>query len=301
MPTRAYYNENDVYCAAWLRNLIAAGHIAPGDVDERSIKDVRPDDLAGYTQCHFFAGIGVWSYALRCAGWPDDRPVWTGSCPCPSFSVAGKGAGKKDAARHLWPEWLRLISECLPATIFGEQVSAAIGYGWLDDVFISLEQRDYACGAVVFPAASCGAPHIRERLYFVGQSNCAGSQPWRRSAAPVGYGGAFVAASGADGLADSAHTNWRRGERGTQTGAWAQGERRRGLAQSSLASGPVNGFWRDAEWIACLDGKARPVKSGLAPLVTIAASRVGRLRAYGNCITASQATEFIRAYCEVTD
>ena len=61
----AYYNEFDPFAAAWLRNLIAQGLIAPGDVDERSIKDVSPDDLRGYTQCHFFAGIGGWSYAAR--------------------------------------------------------------------------------------------------------------------------------------------------------------------------------------------------------------------------------------------
>jgi DNA (cytosine-5)-methyltransferase 1 len=60
----AYYNEHDPFAAAWLRNLIAAGHIAPGDVDERSIVDVRSADLVGYRQCHFFAGIGVWSHAL---------------------------------------------------------------------------------------------------------------------------------------------------------------------------------------------------------------------------------------------
>ena len=76
-----YYNENDPKAAAWLRALIGEGQIAPGDVDERSIKDVRPDDLTPYTQHHFFAGIGVWSHALRRAGWPDERPVWTGSCP----------------------------------------------------------------------------------------------------------------------------------------------------------------------------------------------------------------------------
>ena len=54
-------------------------------VDERDIRDVRPDDLRGFTQLHFFAGIGVWTYALRRAGWPDDRPVWTGSLPVPAF------------------------------------------------------------------------------------------------------------------------------------------------------------------------------------------------------------------------
>ena len=61
----AYYNENDPKAAAWLRELIRGGHIADGVVDERSIEDVLPSDLAGYTQHHFFAGIGGWSYALR--------------------------------------------------------------------------------------------------------------------------------------------------------------------------------------------------------------------------------------------
>ena len=75
----AYYNEIDAYAAQWLRNLIREGLIAPGDVDERSIVDVRADDLRGYEQCHFFAGIGGWSYALRLAGWPDDRATPSGS------------------------------------------------------------------------------------------------------------------------------------------------------------------------------------------------------------------------------
>src|SRR5512139_3012827 len=120
---RAYYNEHDKYAAAWLRELIVAGMIADGDVDERSVLDVRPDELTDYTQLRLFAGIGVWSYALRCAGWPDDRPVWTGSCPCQPFSAAGKRGGTADE-RHLWPAWHHLISICKPATVFGEQVAS---------------------------------------------------------------------------------------------------------------------------------------------------------------------------------
>ena len=119
----AYYNEIDPYAAQHLRNLIASGLIAPGDVDERSIEDVAPDDLAGYGQCHFFAGVGVWSYALRRAGVPDDFPVWTGSCPCQPFSSAGKGAGFADE-RHLWPAFHWLISQCRPAVVLGEQVAS---------------------------------------------------------------------------------------------------------------------------------------------------------------------------------
>ncbi|MGX6574227.1 DNA cytosine methyltransferase [Klebsiella quasipneumoniae] len=169
MSAAAYYNEIDPFAAQWLRNLIAAGHIAPGEVDERSIEDVTPDDLRGFTQCHFFAGIGVWSHSLRLAGWPDDRPVWTGSCPCQPFSAAGKGDGFADE-RHLWPHFFHLISERRPQHVFGEQVAAGNANVWFDIVQADLEGMGYAFGLVPFTSAGIGAPHIRERAYWVAES-----------------------------------------------------------------------------------------------------------------------------------
>lgn len=166
----AYYNEFEPYAADWLRNLIKKGLIADGEVDTRSVVDVRADDLRGFTQCHFFAGLGGWSYACRLAGWPDTRPIWTGSCPCQPFSVAGRGEGQADE-RHLWPEWFRLIRECRPDTILGEQVAAAIGKDWLDGVCVDLEGEGYACGPVVLPACAVDAPHRRDRLWFVAMAD----------------------------------------------------------------------------------------------------------------------------------
>ena len=167
----AYYNDNDPFICEWLRELIQAGLIADGEVDDRSIELVQPEDLRGFSQCHFFAGIGGWSYALRLAGWPDDRPVWTGSCPCQPFSSAGKGDGAADP-RHLWPAWFRLIRECRPECVFGEQVASPDGLGWFDRVSTDLEGADYAVGAVDTCAASVGAFHIRQRLYFVADAEC---------------------------------------------------------------------------------------------------------------------------------
>lgn len=166
----AYYNEIEPYAAQWLRNLISAGLIASGDVDTRSITEVQPNDVAGYTQCHFFAGIAGWSLALRMAGWPDCRPVWTGSCPCQPFSVSGS-AGRQSDERHLWPDWARLIGKCKPPVIFGEQVDSAIAAGWLDDCFHDLEGEAYACAAAVLPAIGVGSLHERSRLFWVADSS----------------------------------------------------------------------------------------------------------------------------------
>ncbi|GHK50435.1 hypothetical protein KPZU09_01710 [Klebsiella pneumoniae] len=185
MSAAAYYNEIDPFAAQWLRNLIAAGHIAPGEVDERSIEDVTPDDLKGFTQCHFFAGIGVWSHSLSLAGWPDDRPVWTGSCPCQPFSAAGKGDGFADE-RHLWPHFFHLISERRPQHVFGEQVAAGNANVWFDLVQADLEGMGYAFGLVPFTSAGIGAPHIRERAYWVANADSVASDRRGSVRAPGG-------------------------------------------------------------------------------------------------------------------
>lgn len=223
MTRGAYYNEFDPYAAQWLRNLIAAGHIAPGDVDERSIVDVRPDDLKGYTQVHFFAGIGGWSLAARLAGWPDDRPLWTGSCPCQPFSAAGKRKGTADE-RHLWPVFAALIAECRPAVVAGEQVASKDGLGWLDGVWADLETARYAVWAADYCAAGVGAPHIRQRLWWLGHSNSAGRsprefEPQRAATRPEQSAGSSPSSSGS-GLADAngGHASTERQQPGRQHG-----------------------------------------------------------------------------------
>lgn len=180
-----YYNEIDPFACRWLKNLIKKGLIPNGIVDNRSIEDVMPSEIAGYTQCHFFAGIGAWALALRKAGWEDDKPVWTGSCPCQPFSQAGKGKGLADK-RHLWPAWFHLIEQCKPSIIFGEQVSSKDGLTWLDVVQSDLDSANYTNAAVDLCAAGFGAPHIRQRLWFVADSK---SERWLRSkntTAPAG-------------------------------------------------------------------------------------------------------------------
>lgn len=237
----AYYNENDPFAAQWLKNLIAAGHIAPGDVDDRSIRDVNADDLKGYIQCHFFAGIGVWSHALRLAGWADGRPVWTGSCPCQPFSAAGKREGTADE-RHLWPVWYDLIRQRQPATVFGEQVSSKDGLGWFDLVCADLESSNYAVGAADLCAASVGAPHIRQRLWFVAYA-ADQRHDGRRASEAVGGAEQFERC-GHDGLG---HAESERRERRSDDGNGRWGQQPSGHSgESGLAN--ADGGSTSAEW-----------------------------------------------------
>ncbi|EAQ3893757.1 DNA cytosine methyltransferase [Salmonella enterica subsp. enterica serovar Typhimurium] len=310
MIPAAYYNEIDPFAAQWLRNLIAGGHIAPGEVDERSIEDVTPDDLRGFTQCHFFAGIGVWSHSLRLAGWPDDKPVWTGSCPCQPFSAAGKGDGFADE-RHLWPHFFHLISERRPQHVFGEQVAAGNANAWFDLVQADLEGMEYAFGLVPFPAAGIGAPHIRERAYWVAH---AGSE--YESAAGNETGSSTRLRSRAtDGMANTTGQLHHQCDDCTNERGRSRDTEQNRMGCEPVRPLEVNGFWRDADWLFCRDGKWRPVEPGTFPLVDGAAARlgrvepgvarvassnrVGRLKGYGNAINAQAAAEFIRAYMGV--
>ena len=165
MKKWAYYNEFDLKAAEWLRELIKQCLIMDGEVDTRSICDVKPDDVRGFIRVGFFAGIGGWDYALRLAGWPEDEEIWHGSCPCQAFSTAGKQKGFDDH-RDLWPVFFNLIKECRPKRLYGEQVENAIKHGWLDRVYADLEAENYAVGAAVLGAHSVGAPHMRQRLYW---------------------------------------------------------------------------------------------------------------------------------------
>lgn len=359
----AYYNEIDPIAAQTLRNLIAAGHIARGIVDERSIEDVHPSDLRGFTQCHFFAGFGVWSLALRRAGWTDDRPVWTGSCPCQPFSAAGQGAGFNDE-RHLWPAFYHLIGEHGPSDVFGEQVASSDADAWIDLVQTDMEALGHAFGAVPFPSAGIGAPHIRDRTYWVAHSQSnrhERARKLRKSARGNGsahsrtimrvgntsgqglgecececgiLGGSSATVKGETsirtgihscGLADAdgrqcdgfsivgrAERHWQdtgrpqsigQSESRSKNGKLGGGQRRREpselvILDNGVWTGPTNGFWGDADWLFCRDGKWRPVEPGTFPLANGAPARVGRLRGYGNAINAKQAEIFIKVAME---
>lgn len=407
----AYYNDFDKDVCAWLRELIKAGLIAPGEVDQRSILDVTADDVRGFTQVHFFAGIGGWSCALRLAGWPDDRPVWTGSPPCQPFSAAGQQKGRDDA-RHLAPHFVDLVRAGRPGMLFGEQVASADVFGkapkrargnavappqwaWLDDLLNRMEAARYAVGASDFPSAGVGAPHIRQRTFFgavshewladsdgrnasaeglqcggeqrqqsqdggadirlahqhqhgrgasaergihdaehhleprggsVGLGNANGARgtawipeppqrhegqpevldngmrglsgPDARRSADGGMGNARCAAGERDARGIPAPQAREHGPRIAVDGGLLVGPEHAGPGLGFGQPGPLHGFWRDADWLFCRDGKWRPVEPGTFPLAHGIPGRVGLLRGYGNAINPHAAARFIPSFTE---
>jgi DNA (cytosine-5)-methyltransferase 1 len=298
----ALYNEIEPHAAAWLRNLIALGEIPDGVVDERSIVDVRGDDLAGCDELHFFAGIGVWARAVAEAEQASNRrlarPLFTGSCPCQPLSAAGQRKGHVDQ-RHLWPAFHRLIAERRPATILGEQVASQDGREWMAAVRHDLEASGYAVGTAILPACGLGAPHLRYRLFWMAD--------------------ALERDGATGGLADAERLRERHGSRRVGTPERETEGRQSELgheAEDALDDRPIGRprppdcFWSDADWIFCRDGKWRPIEPQSFPLVDGSAfhlgsggpyegmSRTGMLRGYGNAVVLPVARAFVECAME---
>ena len=323
-----YYNEIDPYCIHWLDNLIDAGVIPKGVIDTRPIEEIDPYEIRGFTQYHFFAGLGGWSEALRLAGWPEDQPIITGSCPCQPFSCAGKGQGETDP-RHLWPFFYKHIAELGIPVVVGEQVASNDGREWLDALRIDLERTGYVVGCADLPAAGVAAPHIRSRLFWMANTDNGGRQQYAPNTGRHGtldQSSKQIQQSSVDcvhgRMANSDSSSGRNNKAGESESM--DGERRSvDIGLGSIASGlgdassteterlrsisiPLESEqetgrssnaidWQGVKFIECSDGKARPVKPGICPLAHGIPGRVGQLRAYGNAIVPQVAAQFVRS------
>lgn len=348
---KAYYNEWDKDAAAWLRQLIKNGLITDGVVDERSITEVSASDIRGFDRVHWFAGIGTWDYCLSESGW-GDRPVWTASLPCQPFSAAGKQLGKEDE-RHLLPHFLGLVRECKPDVIFGEQVGRAIQHGWLDDLHAEMEAQEYAIGHIVFGAHSIGAAHIRQRLYWVANSidimhkrAIIRSNGKKETASTINWENIIESREScrtSENVRGMGNPEYEQHERRLSGYREEPGENGQWTASEFAGSSQIGGMginddnrckqgsettkaarYRNTvdsaggiDWLYCRDGKYRPVKSGIKPLVNgsargmvrgsdqseeeikpneTAEAHAMRLKGYGNAIVSGCTIEFIKTF-----
>ena len=340
---KIFYNDVDPGCCEWLSKLVKANLIPEGKIDGQSIVGLRAADLMGFNRVHLFAGIGGWERALQLAGWPEDESVWTGSCPCPPFSNAGKKKRCPECCcenlishpfktgifvccecfyeweadgRHLWPEFRRLIEECRPGYIFGEQVSSKDGRVWLSGVHATLEKMGYGFWAVDTCSAGVNSPNIRQRLFWVAynktprqlrkeelennKENC--RTGWRFNTSNTSK------IRSCFGMGNTKSSNGKVSEK-----QW----------ESSLESGGTSrsSFWSDFKYIDCQDGKTRriPTESPLFRLATGVFSGMdfsnGELTMFplakrmkkhrillsgiGNAINPIVASEFIKTFMEI--
>lgn len=251
----------DAAVCAWLEQLVADDMLI-GEVRHADIRDLPSDSLRGYDRVHLFAGIGGWELALRLADWPDDLPVWTGSCPCQPFSVAGRQKGTRDR-RHLWPDMRRHIEECRPPLVFGEQVAGPAGRQWLAFVRSDLERLGYAVGVADLPAASVGAPHLRQRLWWGAVLTSDITNVYHRWGAARSAGNHTSDANGCD--------RWP---------AWTTGA----------------DWLETAGWWPCADGKARPFEVRIRPVGHAVPGRAVLVRGAGNAIVPQVGATFAVAF-----
>lgn len=103
--------------------------------------------------------------------------ILTGGFPCQPYSSAGKRLGKEDE-RHLWPHMLRVISEVKPAYVVGENVRGLTNWSGglvFEEVCVDLESQGYEVQPILLPACAVGAPHRRDRVWFIAKNTmCSG-------------------------------------------------------------------------------------------------------------------------------
>ena len=105
--------------------------------------------------------------------WQSDDIILTGGFPCQPYSQAGKRLGKEDE-RHLWPEMLRVVREVRPRYIVGENVGGIVNWSdglVFEEVQVDLENEGYEVQAFILPACAVDAPHRRDRVWFIANSD----------------------------------------------------------------------------------------------------------------------------------
>lgn len=261
-----FYNDFSRDSVDWLNKLVNASRLPVGDISGKSITELQASEVDGYTQCHFFCGIGGWPLALKMAEVPEHFNVWTGSCPCQPFSAANKDAKGFDDERDLWKDFFRLIKDGKPDFVFGEQVPTAASNGWLDRLCTDLQSEGYIVLASILSASLVGAPHYRKRLYWGGVRAEVLDNPemfrqeWKRS---VGYP------------------------------SWGTGEKQ--VCSEELRDcGPT--FWSNAERLRGTEGKAFYVEPGTFPLVNGLPNRVVKSIGYGNAIVPQVGALFVSSF-----
>ena len=216
---------------------------------------LKPFNQENSQDTHRSTSLPVLADGPTPSGSPDGQTTnSSGPAPVPVSRFRAQDSEKAMPINDIsWPAFHNLISECQPSTIFGEQVASKDGREWFSAVRADLERSGYACGCADLAAASVGAPHIRQRLFWVAdtESGEAHSTAAGRLLSELADGG---------GLGDSERDDGAYTRAGDRSGS-------SGTTEGTRASGQPGGSdWNDIELIPCADGKTRVTQPGLRPL-----------------------------------
>jgi DNA (cytosine-5)-methyltransferase 1 len=223
--------------------------------------------------------------------------IISGGFPCQPFSVAGKQKGKRDD-RYLWPEMLRVIRELTPTWVVGENVHGILRIAG-KTVCEDLEREGYAVTVFNFEAAAVGAPHRRDRVFFVAHSTSLQcdtrakkqrilrtvQKNWREydySYRPSETRGEIVANTSCKLREWDRRARDRRSE-SPNSGWWAVEPNVGGMANG--ISYWLDGYWR--------------VEPDIPRVATGVKNRVDRLKCLGNAVVPQQAYPIFKAIAEI--
>lgn len=212
--------------------------------------------------------------------------VVTGGFPCQPFSIAGLRRGQADD-RAIWPQMLRVITECRPRWVVGENVVGLIDLA-LDDVCLSLESEGYEAWTLVFPACAVGAWHIRQRVFIIAHDADADGVAGRRGREREGS-----SASAAQPEAQERRVSQSAAERLREIVPDANRERFEERDAATVASGAQFTCWdadsRGSQWES--EPSVGRVVDGLSRGLDIRP----RLKALGNAVVPQQAYPILAA------
>ena len=234
------------------------------------------------------------------SAWRGRVDIISGGFPCQPYSAAGKRLGKDDE-RHLWPEMLRIIREAAPAYVVGENVRGLINWNGgvvFEEVCVDLENSGFEVWAGVLPSASVGAPHRRDRVWFVAHAtsriqNVTDTNGKRRlplskeMESEKSNGNGFIRDGGERNVANA---NGKRLQRGEENGNFASN----GPERNEFISRHVWTTWKNfpTQPPVCggNDGLPRQLDG-----ITFSKWRNESIKAYGNAIVPQVAYEIFKA------
>lgn len=222
--------------------------------------------------------------------------IISGGFPCQPYSTAGKRKGKDDD-RHLWPEMLRVIRECQPTYVVGENVRGIVSWNGgmvFEEVCADLEAEGYAVQPFVLPAAGVGAPHRRDRVWFVAYADDArGSDGHRQIQAKDGEVRQWdeCAQFGNTGSRNAANTKRVRLEYSAQPRSIAESKTK---TRQRTAGNPATESWSGFPTVAAVCGGDDGLSKELDG-ITFSKWRRESIKAYGNAIVPQVALQIFKA------